>query len=151
MLPEKLKYSERACSSEDHFRNSLPIQPWFFCFRPWTVRNEKFCLMIQSYQLTLNHCHFGSATLIFPVCRIRIYSIRIWIRIRIQHFRLNSDPDPGFWWTKIWKNLQLKKKLNFQIKLQLTHPLDSIKDIQATEEAFSPQKRTSSTSRHKIS
>ncbi len=36
--------------------------------------------------------------------------IRIhWFRIRIQHFRLNTDPDPGFWWTKIGKNLQLKK------------------------------------------
>ncbi len=38
------------------------------------------------------------------VFRIRIHLI--WIRI--QHFRLNTDPDPGFWWPKIEKNLQLK-------------------------------------------
>ncbi len=40
--------------------------------------------------------------------RIRIH----FIRIRIQHFRLNTDPDPdpSFWWPEIEKNLQLKKK-----------------------------------------
>ncbi len=36
-----------------------------------------------------------------------------WAQIRIQHFRLNTnldpDPDPGFWWLNIEKNLQLKK------------------------------------------
>jgi hypothetical protein len=31
------------------------------------------------------------------------------IRIRIQHFRLNTDPDPGLLMTKNWKKLQLKK------------------------------------------
>jgi hypothetical protein len=39
-----------------------------------------------------------------PVFRIRIHLIRIWI----QHFRLNTDPDPGFCWPKMGKNLQLK-------------------------------------------
>ncbi len=33
--------------------------------------------------------------------RIRIH----WFQIRIQHFRLNTYPDPGFWWPKIVKNL----------------------------------------------
>ncbi len=28
---------------------------------------------------------------------------------RIQHFRLNTDQDPGFWWSNIGKNLQLKE------------------------------------------
>ncbi len=32
--------------------------------------------------------------LFFPGLRIRIHLIRT--RIRIQHFRLNTDPDPGF-------------------------------------------------------
>ncbi len=36
-------------------------------------------------------------------------------------------------------------------KLQFTYPWDSIKDVQVTEEAFSSQKRTSSTSKHEIS
>ncbi len=29
--------------------------------------------------------------------------------IRIQHFRLNTDPDLGLWWAKIGKNVQLTK------------------------------------------
>ncbi len=42
------------------------------------------------------------------------FRIRInWFRIRIQHFMLNTnpepDPDPGFWWPKLGKTL----KLNF--------------------------------------
>ncbi len=36
------------------------------------------------------------------VVRIRIHLIRI----RIQHFWLNTDPDPGFWWPKIGEKLQ---------------------------------------------
>jgi hypothetical protein len=39
---------------------------------------------------------------------------------------------------------------SFDQKLQFTYPLATIKDVQATGEAFSPQKRTSSTSKHKI-
>jgi hypothetical protein len=39
----------------------------------------------------------------------------------------------------------------FGSKLQFTYPWASIKDTQATEEAFSPQKRTSSTSKHENS
>ncbi len=37
------------------------------------------------------------------------------IRIRIQHFRLNTDPepDPGCWWPKIWQNLLLTFFLQF--------------------------------------
>jgi hypothetical protein len=34
-----------------------------------------------------------------------------WFRIRIQHFRPNTDPDQGFWWPIIGKNLQLEKNL----------------------------------------
>jgi hypothetical protein len=55
-------------------------------------------------------------TLLFAGLRIRIYFIRIWIRIRrilIQHFRMNTDPDPGLLWPKNEKKLQLKKKLIF--------------------------------------
>ncbi len=43
--------------------------------------------------------------------RIRIHLIRIWI----QHFRLITYPDPGFWWPNIFKSLQLKKYI-FWIK-----------------------------------
>jgi hypothetical protein len=68
------------------------------------------------------------------------------LRIRIP------DPDPGF------DDLKLKKiyswKFNFYFldkKWPFTYPKASIKDAQATGEAFSPQKRTSSTSKHENS
>ncbi len=46
--------------------------------------------------------------------------------------------------TKTWKKLQLKKKIIFfsDQKLQYTYPWASIKDVKATGEAFSPQRRT---------
>jgi hypothetical protein len=50
------------------------------------------------------------------------------------------------------KKFTSEKKLNFfGSKTQLTYPYASIKDVQVTEEAFSSQKRTSSTSKHEIS
>ncbi len=90
--------------------------------------------------------------------RIRIDLMRIRIRIRIRifancgsGFRI-PDPDPRF------DDLKLEKiyswKFNFDFldqKLLFTYPQASIKDTQATGEAFSPQKRTSSTSKHKNS
>ncbi len=58
-------------------------------------------------------CEVGCERLVSLVLeaglRIRIH----FIRIRVQHFRLNTDPDPGLEWQKIEKKLQLKKKLNF--------------------------------------
>jgi hypothetical protein len=63
------------------------------------------------------------------------------LRIRIP------DPDPGF------DDIKLKKfyswKINFYFfdqKLPFTYPQASMKDAQATGEALSPQKKTSSTS-----
>jgi hypothetical protein len=41
--------------------------------------------------------------------RIRIHLIRI----RIQHFRLNTNPDPGFLSPKVDKQFTAEKKLNF--------------------------------------
>jgi hypothetical protein len=81
--------------------------------------------------------------------------IRIRIRnpgnlIRIQHFRLKTDPDPGCDNQNLTKNLQLNRKILFCLdqKLQFTFLLASIKDFQAREEAFIPQKGTSITSKH---
>jgi|LakMenEpi03Aug12_release.lakeMendotaPanAssembly.Ray.scaffolds.fasta_scaffold1058454_1 hypothetical protein len=49
------------------------------------------------------------------------------------------------------KKLQLKKiKYFFDQKFQLIYPLAAIKDVQATGEAFSLQKRKSNTSKHEI-
>ncbi len=88
---------------------------------------------------------YMQCTAVFP--RIRIQWV--WIRIRIQHFRLNTDTDPGFWWPKIGKNLQVKNTIFFEQILQFTYA--SIKTVQAKGEAFISQKRTSSTSKHEIS
>jgi hypothetical protein len=64
-------------------------------------------------------------------------------------FFLIADPDPvqnpGFWLSIIQRNLQLE----FFLKLQFTYPWSYIKDSQVRE-AFRPQKRTSSTSKHEI-
>ncbi len=46
-------------------------------------------------------------------------SVFIWYGFGSQHFRLNTDPDPGFWWPKIDKNFQLKKNLPFPVSLGL--------------------------------
>jgi hypothetical protein len=48
---------------------------------------------------------------------------------------------------KLKKNLQLKKKHFLDQKLQFTYPQASINDVQVAVEAFSSQKRTSSTSK----
>ncbi len=61
----------------------------------------------------------------------------------------NPDPNPAF---NAEYRSQLKKYLEFfDQKLQFTYPQASMKDFQAAEEAFSPRKRTSSTSKHEIS
>ncbi len=64
---------------------------------------QKNCLKFVSNVAFLPIQPFGQLQSVF---RIRIH----WVRIRIQHFRLNidPDPDPGFWWPKILKNLKLK-------------------------------------------
>jgi hypothetical protein len=59
----------------------------------------------------------------------------------------DPEPDPGF------ENQKMKKiqpKLFLYQKLQFTYPQASIKDVQATAETFSPQKRTSSASKDEI-
>jgi hypothetical protein len=62
-----------------------------------------------------------------------------------------SNPDPGFWWPK-FKKFTAKKNLIFFWSKNATYLFQaSIMDVQASGEAFSPQKRTSSTSKHEIS
>ncbi len=75
------------------------------------------------------------------------------IPLRIQHFKLNSDPnqDSRFWWPKIEKIYSWKKLILFWSKLQFNYPQVCIKTSKLTGQTFSPQKRTSSTSKHDIS
>ncbi len=60
---------------------------------------------------------------------IRIHWIRIQNTDPAPAFQVNPDPDPGFWWPKLKKIIQVKGF--FDQKLQFTY-------VQATEEAFSP-------------
>ncbi len=66
-----------------------------------------------------------------------------------QAIPVNADPDPD---PRFWKleEITVEKTYFFGEKLQFSFPYDSIKDVQATE-AFTPQKRTFSTSKHEIS
>ncbi len=61
------------------------------------------------------------------------------IRILIQHFRLNTDPDPGFWWQKSEQNLQLKKtvfwsKTTIYLSLGLHKERPNNKSLQLSKE-----------------
>jgi hypothetical protein len=83
----------------------------------------------------------------FPTKNFRIphFNSKLWIRI-YKAFQVNPDPI----WIQGFNDQKLKKKIQliflkylFDQKLQFTY-------VQATGEAFSPQKRTSSTSRMKF-
>jgi hypothetical protein len=79
------------------------------------------------------------------------------VRIRIQHFRLGTDPDPiriqDFDEQKVANFTPKKKYLYFFLSKNgnIFNSRASIKDVQATGEAISLQKTTSSTSIHEIS
>jgi hypothetical protein len=54
--------------------------------------------------------------------------------------------------TKNWKKYTAEKNIKFfWDQKQFTYAQGSIKDVQVAKEAFSSQKRTSSTSKHEIS
>ncbi len=79
------------------------------------------------------------------------------IRIRIHHFRLNTDrSDPGALRPKLKKKLQLKNKIKFfwikNYNLPVPRPPSRTckSQCQVTNEAFSSHKKTSSTSKHEI-
>jgi hypothetical protein len=72
----------------------------------------------------------------------------IWIRIRIQEYEKENSLVRVLK-KKNKKNLQLKKKFIKNYNLPISKA--SMKDVQATRKAFSPQKRTSSASKHEIS
>jgi hypothetical protein len=84
---------------------------------------------------------------LYPVSRIRIH----FIRIRIQHLRRNNDPDliriQGFADQKLEKICSWNFFFFFDQKLLFTYPKTSIKDVRATKETLSTQKRISSTSK----
>ncbi len=81
------------------------------------------------------------------VCRAVIWKAVLWIRL--QHSKWIRIL--GFDDQKLKKKVQMKKNVPFfDQKLQFTYPQASFKDVQTTGEAFSPQKRTSSTSKMKF-
>ncbi len=107
---------------------------FFFChFCPPVSKSAKFFFLFVQYSALLHlpplrfHCVDGCwDRIIDDVCLIkksfktvlkRAFCIMQMvgtggihlIQIRIQHFRLNTDPGPGFWWTINGKNLQLEQ------------------------------------------
>jgi hypothetical protein len=74
-------------------------------------------------------------------------SILGWIPIRIRMQFLSRV----FFWLKNEKTYSWKQILIFFSNIAIIYPLASLKDVQATGEAFSPQKRTSSTLKHESS
>ncbi len=77
----------------------------------------------------------------------------------VAAFWPNTNPDPGFLWPKIekiysWKKIDIfltKLKIAIYLLLGLQKAKRTFKHVQATGEAFSPQKRKSSTSKYEIS
>ncbi len=96
-----------------------------------------------------------------PFCKASVFRFRIhWVRIWIQHFRLKIDPDPDTIQIQGFDDQKLKKKnyswkksdiFSIKIAIYLSVSLGLHKRVKATGEAFSPQKRTSSNSKHEIS
>ncbi len=64
----------------------------------------------------------------------------LFIQIRIQHFRLNTDPDPGLLWPKLKKKLQLKiylfldKKTTIYLSLGIHKERPSHRSLQLSKE-----------------
>jgi hypothetical protein len=75
-------------------------------------------------------------------------SALVLMRIRIQHFRSMRIRIQK---TKNWENINSWKNCVLWWKIAINYSWASIKDVQATVEAFTPKKRTSSTSKHEIS
>ncbi len=81
-------------------------------FHLWSCPNQTQ-LMVHNTQ-PLQSCQLRALldkVVLAPGLRIRIHFIRI--RIQLQHFRLNTDPDPGFWGPKIEKKITAEKKIKF--------------------------------------
>ncbi len=91
------------------------------------------------------------------------FEAMLWFRIK--HFLVNADPDldldldpvpdpdphPVFLWHKIFNFTAETKILFFDQKFKSFYSWASTKDVQATGEAFSSQKRTYRTTKHEIS
>ncbi len=84
--------------------------------------------------------------------RIRIHFIRI--RIQIQHFRLNTDPDPirtqGFNYQKLKKITAEKKKKFFGSKTTIYLSLGLYKERPSYRRRLQLSKKSSNTSKHEL-
>ncbi len=109
----------------------------------------RLCTQLADPNLPRPGAGWVSLAFFIPVLWFRIHWIRI--RIRIQHFK----------WIRIWiqdfndqklKERKLKIILLFLSAIAIYFSIyrTSIKDVQAPGEAFSPQKRTSSTAKNSI-
>ncbi len=99
LVPAGEEHVEKEPKDEDRVRDVLhPVD----LLREVDVRDaaqlacilhiKRICFL--SEKLTVHRTHMRHSKAILPVFQICIHFIRICIRI--QHFRLNTDPDPGF-------------------------------------------------------
>jgi len=99
-----------------------------------------FCYVITGIRLQLHY-----------LCRrskpISVYYIAPNVlKICVVDPHCNTDPYPAFLTNKNWKNFTVRKKITIYFFLSLNEVCPSY----YTGEAFSPQKRTSSTAKHDI-
>ncbi len=63
--------------------------------------------------------HACALSFCYVTSLLSCFAFKFRIRIRTQHSRLNTVPDPRFWWPKIKKNIQLKKSIVFWSKIAI--------------------------------
>ncbi len=98
-------------------------------------------LLLIVISVFLVFCFWEPAELLLCL-RLFITLFRIWIhwfqiRIRIQLYRLNTDPDPGFWWPTTEISLQLKIFLN---KIAIYLSLGPHKGLPSYRRSLQPSK-----------
>ncbi len=121
-------------------------------FLLWRSKNAEFIL----FYCTPENKDYAGVPLDYQLLRILYYFPGLWIRIdsmriRIQHFS-NCGSGSRVLMTKNWEKITGGNfYVFFWLKITITYSQAPLNDAQATEEAFKPQKRKSSTSKHEIS
>jgi hypothetical protein len=125
-----------------HYPRPPPVWPGSAAqsWSPHTCSSYKWiCSFVQiSYSGLLTCCIARTHSVPPAVLRIRT---GLKLQMQILAFYVNTDLDPRFLWPIF---------VVVYYRMQFIWPLASMKDNHATGEAFSPQMRTSSTSKHEI-
>ncbi len=141
-----LLLSEKVGNSNLHFFNGTKkLKRGLILFsvheNVWKLE-KNFCATLQGMRINcfVSRKSTVKLSVIFQgsVSRVRAWACRLSTSVADQDY-LNLDPafqlnpDPGFWWPKVKKKIQLKF---FSFLFQFNSPQASIKKVQATGEAF---------------